>query len=239
MPESRRRIRPPMQILIAALIGVLAFAILAQWSSEDREEDYSGVRGEELGELLKSLDASNQRLSRQIAELTQTRDELKDSSASTEEAEDAARARARELAILAGTVPAEGPGISVDMAGPDDAVTAAVLLDAIEELRDAGAEAIAINGSVRVVAQTYFLDDADGVRAGGRLLEPPFVIEVIGDPHTMSEAVHFRGGLADRVESRDGTVTVEQRQRLTISALAEVPEPEYARPDTSNAEEAQ
>jgi len=228
-----------MQLLIAVLIGLLAFAILAQWSPEDREkEDYSGVRGEELGELLKSLDASNQRLSRQIAELTTTRDELKDSSDSTEEAEEAARARARELAILAGAVPAEGPGISVDISGPDDAVTAAVLLDAIEELRDAGAEAIAVNGAARVVAQTYFLDDADGIRVGDRLTEPPYVIEAIGDPHTMSEAVHFRGGLADRVESRGGTVAVEQRQRLTISALAEVSEPEYAHPESSNAEEA-
>ena len=109
-------------------------------------------------------------------------------------------------------------------------MTAAILLDSIEELRDAGAEVIAINGTARVVAQTYFLDDRDGVRVGGRLLEPPYVIEAIGDPHTMAEAVRFRGGLADRVEDRGGTVTVEQRDRVAITALADVPEPQYARP---------
>lgn len=227
--RERRRVGRPLQLLAGVLVAVLAFAIVAQWRQDERE-DFSGVRGAELGELLKSLDASNQRLARQIEELSATRDELRDSSASSEQAEEAARKRAAELAILAGTSAAAGPGIAVELSGPEDAVTAAILLDSVEELRDAGAEVIAINGSARVVAQTYFLDDRDGVRVGGRLLEPPYVIEAIGDPHTMAEAVHFRGGLADRVEDRGGTVTVEQRDRVAITALADIPEPQYARP---------
>jgi len=230
MPEHTAcRRRQILRIVAAVLVGVLAFSIVAQWR-QDRREDFSGVRGAELGELLKSLDASNQRLSQQIEELTATRDELRDSSASSAQAEEAARRRAAELAILAGATGAVGPGIAVELSGPADAVTAAILLDSIEELRDAGAEAIAVNGSARVVAQTYFLDDRDGVRVGGQLLEPPYVIEAIGDPHTMAEAVKFRGGLADRVEDRGGAVVVEQRDRVTITALADIAEPQYARP---------
>ncbi|MFD1858530.1 DUF881 domain-containing protein [Aeromicrobium camelliae] len=227
--RERRRVGRPLQLLAGVLVAALAFAIVAQWRQDERE-DFSGVRGAELGELLKSLDASNQRLARQIEELSATRDELRDSSANSEQAEEAARKRAAELAILAGTSPAAGPGIAVELSGPEDAVTAAILLDSVEELRDAGAEVIAINGTARVVAQTYFLDDRDGVRVGGSLLEPPYVIEAIGDPHTMAEAVRFRGGLADRVEDRGGTVTVEQRDRVAITALADIPEPQYARP---------
>ncbi|OUZ11022.1 hypothetical protein BHE97_06210 [Aeromicrobium sp. PE09-221] len=236
MRERRRRVTRPMQLLIALLVGALGFAIVAQWR-EDEQRDFAGVRGAELGELLKSLDASNQRLSRQIAELTETRDELRDSTASDEQAEQAARKRADELAILAGTAPAAGPGIAVDIDGGQEVMTAAVLLDAIEELRDAGAEVLAVNGTARVVANTYFLDDRDGIRVGGRLLEPPFVIEAIGDPHTLDEAVYFRGGLADRVESKGGTVSVERRERLTITALADATEAQYARPASTDPEE--
>ncbi|GEO89083.1 hypothetical protein AFL01nite_14100 [Aeromicrobium flavum] len=105
-----------------------------------------------------------------------------------------------------------------------------MLLDAVQEMRDAGAEVISLNGVARVVAQTWFLDDDAGVRVSGRVLKPPYVMEVIGDPKTLADAVTFRGGLADRVESRGGEVGVEKRQRIRITAVADAPEPQYARP---------
>ena len=67
------------------------------------------------------------------------------------------------LGILAGTVAAEGPGIVVTIDGVDDA---ALLLDTVQELRDAGAEAIQL-GDVRVVASTYFTQ-APGRPCAGR-----------------------------------------------------------------------
>ena len=54
------------------------------------------------------------------------------------------------LGILAGTKPAEGPGISLRIDDPRSQVDAAQVLDTIEELRDAGAEAIQL-GNVRVM----------------------------------------------------------------------------------------
>ncbi|MGZ8771047.1 MAG: DUF881 domain-containing protein, partial [Aeromicrobium sp.] len=102
----------------------------------------------------------------------------------------------------------------------------------VSELRDAGAEAVAINGTARVVAQTYFLDDEDGVRVGGRAVKSPFVIEAIGDPSTMAEAVTFRGGLADKVQNRGGSLNVTTSDKITITALADVKRPEYAQPSS-------
>ena len=80
------------------------------------------------------------------------------------------------------------------------------------------------------MAQTYFLDDERAVVIGGREVKRPFVIEAIGDPDTMSEAVRFRGGLVDRVANVGGTATVVERDKVTITALADVKGPEYARP---------
>ena len=98
---------------------------------------------------------------------------------------------------------------------PARRIGASLLLDTIQELRDAGAEAIVING----------------VLVSGTLVEPPYVIEAIGDPATMESAMGFRGGVADRVASRSGTLTVEQVATITITALAEPLAPEYARND--------
>lgn len=227
MPEALRK---RSGIVVGVIIAILAFTITVQWNQDDESEDFSGVRGVELAELLKSLDATNARLSEQIDTLRATRNELRDSTRNSEEAQKAAVERANALAILAGTVGAEGEGIEITITAPAGAVTASVLLDAVQEMRDAGAEVIALNGVARIVAQTWFLDDDAGVRVSGRVLKPPYVLEVIGDPDTLADAVTFRGGLADRVESRGGDVTVERRRRIEVTAVADAPDPQYARP---------
>ena len=235
MPESyvsrfRRWSRPTgMHLLIGGLIGVLGFGMVTQFGQDDAT-DYTSVRGVELVELLKSIDAANERLGTQIEDLTQTRDDLLSSSQRSEDAEKEARQRSEQLAILAGSAGATGPGVVVTIADPDEAVSANQLLDAVQELRDAGAEAIAINGTARVVAQTYFLDDERSIVVGGREVKRPFAIEAIGDPATMSEAVRFRGGLIDRVSNVGGKATVAERDKVTITALADAKGPENARP---------
>lgn len=219
------------QLLVAVLLGALALGITLQVRDKP-SEDYQNARSEDLVELLKSLDAANQRLDRQITDLTRTRDDLLDGSKRSAAAQEAAREQADALAILAGTVPTTGPGVVVTISDPEGGVDAGALLDAVEELRNAGAEAIAINGTVRVVGQTYFIDTDDGIRIGGRDVKPPYVIEAIGDTDTMAEATQILGGLVDTIERRGGEVAVSRRDQLTITALADVGTPEYARPDS-------
>jgi uncharacterized protein YlxW (UPF0749 family) len=233
-PESEppgNRFRKPSwsQVIVAVLIGSLAFAITLQ-IRQSKTNDYSGVRGDELVELLKSLDSANERINTQIEDLTSTRNDLLSSTKRSAEAEKQAKERSEQLSILAGTSGATGPGVMLTIDDPSTSIDAAQLLDAVQELRDSGAEAIVINGVARVVAQTYFLDGDKSIRVGGRDLKPPFVIEAIGGSHTMAEAVRFRGGLIDRITNRGGTATVIEQKKITITALADVKSPEYARP---------
>jgi uncharacterized protein YlxW (UPF0749 family) len=216
-------------LAIGTLVAVLGFAITAQIGSDDRDR-YSRLRGVELVELLKSTEIANDRLGQQIDELTAKRDQLKQSSRRSAAAEREAAHRAAQLAILSGSSGAVGPGISIRIADPERRVSAALLLDAVQELRDAGAEAIVVNRTARVVAQTYFLDGPSSISVGGHAVESPFVIEAIGDPPTMAEAMRFRGGLVDRGTGRGARVTVAQRKRVTITALADVKPAEYAQP---------
>lgn len=234
MPEGNWRslLKPASsQFVVAILLAALAFAMTVQFRHKD-PADYSGVRKGDLVELLRSLDAANERITTQVTELTTTRDDLLGSTKKSKEAENQARKRANDLGILAGSVGATGPGIEITIDDPGNKIDAAALVDAVEELRDSGAEAISINGTARVVAQTYFLDDVNAVRVGGREIKRPFVIDAIGDPSTMSEAVHFPGGLGDKVQTRGGTLTVATPGKITITALADVKRPEYAQPSS-------
>ena len=71
------------------------------------------------------------------------------------------------LDILAGTVPVTGPGIRITIEEVDGPVDIDSLLDTVQELRTAGAEAMQINGEVRVVAQTSFEDGVGGIDVDG------------------------------------------------------------------------
>ncbi|MEJ7755826.1 MAG: DUF881 domain-containing protein [Nocardioidaceae bacterium] len=174
----------------------------ARTTSED--DSYAGARRGDLVQLLDSLDAASDRLDQQLAELTETRQRLLTTNRRAQVAETEAQRDADNLAILNGTVGATGPGVVVTIEDNDNAVSSSTLLNAVEELRDAGAEAIQINGVSRVVAQSYFVDDGDKVRVDGRELTRPFVIEAIGSATTLREAMIFRGGLADQVEALGG-----------------------------------
>lgn len=232
MPDQgwRALLRPTVsQIAVALLIGGLAFAITVQ-IREDDSDDYSGVRGDDLVELLKSLDSANERLGTQIDELTTTRNGLLSSTQLSDKAKKQAKLRAEQLAILAGTSGATGPGIELLVNDPDKNIDASQMLETVEELRDSGAEAIVINGVARVVAQTYFLPDDDEIRVGGQEIKRPYRIEAIGDASTLAGAVRFPGGLIDRVEARGGSVIATEKDKITITALADVKTPEYARP---------
>lgn len=229
-PVERRRSR---QLLSAVLLAALAFAVTVQLG-QDEADGYQNLRSVELVELLKTLDATNGRLSDQIEDLTATRDDLRTSTDASETAQREAQRRLDDLSILAGTVGATGPGVRLTLSDPEGTIGASLLLDTVQELRDAGAEAIVINGFARIVAQTWFADDAESgdVLVSGKPVEGPYVIEAIGDPATMAPAIDFRGGIADRVESRGGTLSVERVDSITITALADVVTPEYARGDS-------
>jgi uncharacterized protein YlxW (UPF0749 family) len=107
------------------------------------------------------------------------------------------------------------------------------LLNGLQELRDAGAEVIEINDQVRVVAQTSLSDTPGGVLVDGEVLRAPYVIDAIGDPHTLSTAMDFTGGFISEVRDVGGKVAVEKRDRVEIVSVREPSAPTYAKPTST------
>jgi uncharacterized protein YlxW (UPF0749 family) len=215
--------------LFAALLAVvLGFAIATQ-VQQTQQQGLEQLREEELVRILDDVSQDAARLGNDSRALEATRDRLLSGADSSAEALRAAKERLDTLGILAGTLPATGPGIELTITDPQGKVTSALLLDAVQELRDAGAEAVQI-GDVRVVASTYFTDGAGGVEVSGRLVRPPYVIRAIGDSATMASAMDIPGGVNESVRRLGAVSTVEQRDTVDITALHTLEEPQYARP---------
>lgn len=220
------------QVTAAVLLAIVGFAAVVQVQSTGRNDDYDGMREEDLAQLLNSLAGASQRAENEIEQLEQARSSLRSDTDFREAALEQARARATVLGILAGTLPAVGPGVVVIVEDPEQSIGIDQMLNGIEELRNAGAEAIEINDSARVVADTALEDGDGGILVDDVQLSPPYTIDAIGAPNTLAEALTFTGGFVQDIEAPDlgGEVTIKQVDSVEVATVRRLPEPEYAEP---------
>ncbi|HVE64923.1 MAG TPA: DUF881 domain-containing protein [Mycobacteriales bacterium] len=225
------QLRPTRSTLLVGLLaGILGFALVIQVRSRQEVDTFAGARQEDLAEILDDLNAREERLRLDIDELERTRDRLTGSAGRDEVALVEARRRAEVLGILAGTLPATGPGLRLTIEDPAGTVTAEVLLDAIQELRDAGAEAMMLNG-VRLVASSFVVGDGEGVAVDGTAITAPYRFVAIGAASTLAAAMEIPGGVVDVVASlTDARVVVDPRPSVLVDALRTLRPPVYARP---------
>lgn len=222
------------QLTVALILMLTALLIVLTLRSQAAEPSYANLRRTELIQLLDNLSTETRRLEADIRDLQTTRDEL----ASGAEGADAARAEANrrldELQIIAGTVPVHGTGVRITIEDPENKVSPELLLDGLEELRDAGAEVIEIDDRIRVTTATWLGLDSEGrVVADGQVVTDPIVLDVIGDPATLEAGARFRGGLVSEIEGSrvGGFVRIEQMDRVDIDSVVVISENEFARPN--------
>jgi len=218
---------------LAALLAVLLGFAVATQVRQNESLSLESLRQSDLVTILDDATLRASRLDQNARELQVTRDQLVNGSTSDAAALKAAQERLDALGILAGTAPARGPGIRMTIGDTGGKVTPPLLLDAIQELRDAGAEAIQV-ANVRVVASSHFDQGASGVAIDGVTVSSPYVITAIGDPSTMSSAMEIPGGLSENVRQLGASITINQSRDLTVGALHTLTAPRYARPVPSS-----
>jgi uncharacterized protein YlxW (UPF0749 family) len=110
------------------------------------------------------------------------------------------------LRIANGETAVAGPGVSVLVDGD---ANLAELQDLVNELRNASAEAIAVN-DVRVVARSAIVPAEDGrIAIDRQALSPPYKLEAIGDPDTLVGALERKGGLIALLEAGHPNLGIE------------------------------
>lgn len=225
------RARPSRaQLVVGVLLFVVGFGAATQVRSNEQDDEYGSLRQADLIRVFDALAASSERAENEIDRLTATREDLLDESSSREAALQVAQQETAQLAILAGTVPVAGPGITITITNDVGRVTADTILDLIQELRASGAEAMEFNDRIRVVAQTAIAQTSAGITLDGQLIEAPYVIDVIGEPATMEGSLDFRGGPIDQVEKDQGTISSEVQEQVVIESVVDPPDPEFAEP---------
>ncbi len=214
------------QLLAGVLCAVLGFALVVQVRQAE-ESDLSALRQDDLVQLLDETSVRADQLGQEASDLTAERDDLLSGSDSRQAALDAARRNAAMQGILSGRLPAEGPGVEITLTDPDGGLWPVTMLNMLEELRNAGAEAIQV-GDQRVTASSAFTGAPGAIQLNGVTLEAPYRWLVIGDPDTIATALEIPGGALAFVENDGASGRVDKLERVEVTALREMPDPRYA-----------
>jgi uncharacterized protein YlxW (UPF0749 family)/small basic protein len=229
-PQQRSpRRRQASAAVIGVLTLLLGFAIAVQVHANSTGDALAGLQD---SDLIGILDTENARADRLRAQITQLQDNLQQLRTSGDRSLAARRQEqqeARALAVLLGTVPAHGPGIVATITDPAGKLTGEDLLDVVEELRGAGAEAIQF-GPVRVSTNTAFTGGDGSVDVDGTTVAQPYVVLAIGGPTTLDTALNIPGGVAATVRTAGGRVTVREMHDVVIRATTALPTFHYAVP---------
>jgi len=223
--ESRDRLRTAFwrpsrtQLVVAVLLAGLGFSAVTQVRANQVDDSFARFREQDLIDVLTGLAGTTQRSQSEIARLEAARDQLTTTSGKRLAALREAQNEADNLNVLAGLVPVTGPGLRVTITEVTGQVRLNSVLDLVQELRTVGAEAIQINGEVRLGAQSYFEQNQDGLVVDGQQLAAPYVVEAIGDPATLAGALPFPDGPRDQLVEDGAQVMSQELSTLDIQSV--------------------
>ncbi|MBO8136631.1 MAG: DUF881 domain-containing protein [Desulfotomaculum sp.] len=224
-----------MYISLLITCCVLGLLLALQFRTTTRNMPHD--RPQVLTQELKQLEEDYQMLMAEKDNLQTKLQEIKDGRDKTYEV---LQDELKKLRYAAGLEPVTGPGIEVVMDNmPENkrpeydpklfSITYLDILRLVNELRVAGAEAISINGQ-RLVATSEIRNAGNFIDVNLTRLTAPYIIKAIGDPEKLASSLKIKGGLVDTLEEWSISVTVTQKDEITVPAYAGPLELNYARP---------
>jgi uncharacterized protein YlxW (UPF0749 family) len=210
---STERTARSQRIFAVSLIAVvLGFLLVIQIRSQARvAQSLANQDNTSVALLINDLNRGNSDLLQQTLTLGQRQAALQDAlnagGADT-------KALDREVAVLgavSGTQPVHGPGLEIRISGT---IMDFELQDALNDLRNAGAEAFSVNG-YRLNASTPIVTKGNALTVDGHRVSTPYLVHVIGDPERLQSAADISASsLQTRVQ-----VTIDRKTDLVISEV--------------------
>lgn len=123
------------------------------------------------------------------------------------------------LQMILGKTDVQGKGIIVTIKEGNDSenkIDNENLLVIVNYLRDAGADAISINGQ-RIVNQTDFAEIRPGyIKVNSQRVTSPYEIKAIGDPDYLKSALIGTGGYQEELQAWGHSVEIEEKNKIEI-----------------------
>ncbi len=216
------------QVTIAAVAFVLGLLVVVQARSQAGDTGLAQLSAQDLTVLVANLNARNDQLRTDASSLESELATLTQNRARGDASVDEITADLRRVRAYAGLDPVGGPGVAISVSGPIDGPGVGEL---INELRNAGAEAIAVDGA-RVVTGVVVSGGAGEAGVDGSRLPDVFELAAIGAPDKLTGSLTRSGGVIAQLAATQPkvTVTVTPVDRLQLAATTRVLVPAHGHP---------
>jgi len=206
--------------IVALFLGLLAVTQVRAQDVYSRSLELETPAS--LTTLIANLAENNNTLRAEIFDLRLRTESARDDAASGKGTLAEAQRQIEQLDVFAARTAVSGQGISVRV---DGAFDDKALNDLINELRNAGAEAIAVNG-VRVGPRSWFGITADrSLTVDANAIRGPWTVSAVGAPEVMYVAMTRTGGIIGQFELiyRNTRFSVAKESALSLPSLQNPP----------------
>jgi len=202
--------------IIALFLGV---AVVTQFRSQDvYSRSLNLETPSSLTTLIANLSETNNELRNEISDLRRAVIDAQDSVSSGRGSLTEGQRQVAQLRVFSAQSAVSGPGIAIKV---DGAFDERALSDLVNELRNAGAEAISVN-NLRVGPRSYFAATADrSIAVDGHQLRGPWMVRAVGAPDVVYVAMTRTGGIIGQFELiyRNTGFAVSKETVLDLPAL--------------------
>lgn len=197
--------QPRSQLALTAIALLLGLLVIVQLRAQQAGTGLEAQSSQDLTLLIANLTTRNDQLRGEVADIQRQLDAFTAASARGETSVGRLRSELERTRTWSGADPASGPGIRILLVGD---LPAGSIADLVNELRNAGAEAIAIGG-VRVVVGTVATGAPGALTIGSTALEPRIEVLAIGNPAVLTGVLTRAGGLVAQLKARYEEAVVE------------------------------
>jgi uncharacterized protein YlxW (UPF0749 family) len=220
--------RGSSRLTFGLVLLLLGFLVAIQAKSQATNTGLNALSVQELGELVANVTTRNNQLRDEVSSLQTQRDTLKATVNRGDSSANQVRSDLTRILGWSGEVPVTGTGARVTIEGdlPGDAIEVLV-----NELRNAGAEAISVGG-VRLVPGVVATGPAGAVVIDNVVLGSPAVIDAIGQSETLSGSLTRAGGPIAQLAAQypDVSIAVEAEDKVVVPATDRNLAPRLGRP---------
>ena len=209
-----------MSISIAIVCVILVSVSLVQFKTVEQvnETDIETMRDEELREQISLWKSKWEETNEKLEETNSKINEYNEKLESNEEASELLDEELRKSQLILGTTDVVGDGVVITLTDTEESpIEAADLVDLINELRFAGAEAISING-VRIINMTDIVDiDSYIIIKPSQRLVSPYVVKAIGNQtYLVSTLCLKNSGFVDKYNNSGKSVKLDKQRNIKI-----------------------
>ena len=207
-----------ISILLVSIVLVAVLFIQFKTVEKVNETEIETMRDEELREKISYWKSKYEETNEKLQETNSKIVEYKDKIESNEEASGLLDEELKKTQLILGTTDVVGEGVVVTLTDTEDHPIKAIdLIDLLNELRYAGAEAISING-IRVINMTDIADiDTYIIMKPSQRIVSPYVVKAIGNQtYLTSNLCQKNSGFVDKYNNSGKSVKLEKQRNIKI-----------------------